>query len=245
MRTRYVVVAAFAVAALLAVVIGLNDNDVLRPDRRDTVAAHLASAPVDGRATAQLAVVSGAATVSVRAADLGGDLYRVSTPVTSDLVPAVLVSGDTVQVQLTDLGHPDGVAPGPSAVQVLVSEQVRWVVRLDGGAAETTVDLASGRLAGLDFGAGSARIEATLPRPQGTVTVRMSGGAGSFGLHLPGGVPARVRLGSGASSVTLDGVRRSGITGGTTWAGPGWERATDRYDIDNTAGVSTLTLDRA
>jgi hypothetical protein len=165
--------------------------------------------------------------------------------VTSGALPAVVVSGDRVQVQLVDAEHADGVVPGPSALEVLVSDQVTWAVRLDGGATETAVDLSRGRLAALEFGAGSARIEAALPRPDGTVMVRMSGGASTFALHLPDGVPARVGIGGGASSVTVDGVTRSGVSGGVTWDAPGWGSASDRYDIENTAGVSTLTLDRA
>lgn len=236
-----------AVAAVLVVALAdsLGNRDLLDPDLRGAPRPHLVAGPVDGRTSAQLAVVSGATTVSVRAADLGDDLYQVSTPPTADQVPAVVVTGDVVQVQLTDTGPADGIGAGPSAVQVLVSDAVRWTVRLDGGATETEVDLAGGQLAALEFGAGSARIEATLPEPDGTVSVRMSGGASAYSLHLPSGVPTRVRMGGGAGSVTVDGQQHSGITGGTTWAAPDWATATDRYDIDNTAGVSTLTLDRA
>jgi hypothetical protein len=240
MRTRYVVVGGVAAVLLLALVIGQNGNDFLRPGGSD-VAAHLASARSDGRTQARLAVTSGAAMLSVQAADLGADLYRVSTPVTSGAVPAVTVSGaGQVLVGLRDLG-----GGGPSVLQVLLSDQVRWSIDLDGGATETDVDLARGRLAELGFGAGSARIEATLPHPEGSVTVRMTGGASTYDLHLPAGVPARVRLGGGAGSVTVDGVTRSGVTGGDTSDTPGWSTAADRYDIENSAGVSAITLDRA
>ncbi|MFC7760502.1 hypothetical protein ACFQY4_22570 [Catellatospora bangladeshensis] len=44
--------------------------------------------------------------------------------------------------------------------------------------------------------------------------------------------------------MTVDGVRRSGIAGGTVFTPPGWADAADRYDVDATAGVSTLTVDR-
>jgi hypothetical protein len=243
MRTRYVVLIAAAAIFVVAVADSVANRDILH--RGNAPLAHLAAGPADGRTAAQLSVVSGATTLSVRAADLGDDLYRVSTPPTSGQVPAVVVTGDLVQVQLTDAGQPDGFSAGPSAVEVLISDDVRWAIRLDGGATETQVALAGGQLSALDFGAGSARIEATLPHPSGSVTVRMSGGASAYNLHLPDGVPARVRLGGGAGSVTVDGVQHSGIAGGTTWDGPGWGAAADRYDIDNTAGVSTLTLDRA
>jgi hypothetical protein len=243
MRTRHLALIAVAAILVIALVDSLANRNF--PSREDAPLAHLAAAPADGRSAAQLSVVSGATTLSVRSADIGGDLFRVSTPPTSGQVPAVVVNGDIVQVQLRDVATPDGSAPGPSALQVLLSDDVTWALRLDGGATETQVSLASGRLSSLDFGAGSARIEATLPRPHGAVPVRMSGGASAYNLHLPDGVPARVRMGGGAGSVTVDGVQHSGIAGGTTWAGPGFAAAGDKYDIDNTAGVSTLTLDRA
>jgi hypothetical protein len=97
----------------------------------------------------------------------------------------------------------------------------------------------------LDFGAGSARIDATLPAPVGTVPVTMSGGASSFQLHLPHGVPVQVRFAGGAGSAVVDGTSRSGIAGGTVLSALDWQGAANRYDIDNTAGVSALTLDRA
>ena len=53
-----------------------------------------------------------------------------------------------------------------------------------------------------------------------------------------------MRAGGGAGSVTIDGVAHNGLSSGTTFASDGWNTASDRYDIDNTAGVSTLTVDR-
>jgi hypothetical protein len=48
----------------------------------------------------------------------------------------------------------------------------------------------------------------------------------------------------GAGSVRIDGAVHTGIPGGTVYTAAGWDSATDRYLIDNTAGVSSLTLDR-
>lgn len=82
-----------------------------------------------------------------------------------------------------------------------------------------------------------------LPKPAGTVAVRMTGGASTFDVHLPTGVPARVLLTGGAGQATLDGDVHSGVAGGTTFATRGWDAATDRYTVDNVAGVSAFTLD--
>src|SRR5882724_892475 len=101
MRNRPVAIFVACLAAILLIgtVSSVQNDDVLGA-RRVGPLAHLASAPTDGRTHARLAVVSGATALTVRAADLGGDLFRASTPVTSGAVPAVVVSGDQVQVQL-------------------------------------------------------------------------------------------------------------------------------------------------
>ena len=69
----------------------------------------------------------------------------------------------------------------------------------------------------------------------------MAGGATEFTLHVPTGVATGVRVGGGAASADVDGVRRTGLAGGTVLS---TATATDRYDVDATAGVSTLVLDR-
>jgi hypothetical protein len=192
------------------------------------------------RDQAELDVVSGATTVTIATADLHNRLYLASTPADAGVAPTATQNGGTIAVSLTSTGR-----QGPAALRILLSSGVDWRIRLDGGATEESVDLSHARLAALDFGAGASHIDVSLPRPVGTVPVTMSGGASSFQLHLPDGVPARVRFAGGAGSATVDGTVRQGIAGGTTIDGADWTGATNRYDIDNTAGVSDLTLDRA
>lgn len=201
--------------------------------------AHVVSAARGDLDAAALTVVSGATTLTVRAADLGDDLYRISTPDHSGIAPDVVESGGRYQLHLQGTGE-----NGPAAVEVLLDQRVRWDLRFSGGANETLVDLGGGRVAGLDFTAGSARIEAILPRPEGPVTVRMAGGSSDFVVRAPDGVPVRVTAGGGAANVTVDGARRTGIAGGTVFAPADWDGAADRYDVDAVAGVSSLTVAR-
>ncbi|HEX3588810.1 MAG TPA: hypothetical protein VHV74_04190 [Pseudonocardiaceae bacterium] len=188
---------------------------------------------------AELDVVSGASIVSVSTTDLRGSLYRITTPKGAGVAPVATMDGDVVEVSLAFTGR-----HGASSVAVVLNSRVSWRIRLDGGASEESVDMMGGRLTGLAFGAGSTHIEAELPKPVGTIAVTMSGGAADFQLHLPGGVPARVLFDGGAGSAVVDGVSKSGVAGGTVLATPGWPAARNRYEIDNTAGVSQLTLDR-
>ncbi|GAA1641952.1 hypothetical protein [Catellatospora bangladeshensis] len=237
MSTRTILI-GLAATALLAGCAPWRDGreaDGGEPGHRE----HVAVAARGDRDAAALAVVGGATTVTVRAVDLGADLFRISTPPDSRLAPEVVESGGRFELHLAETG-----STGPAAVEVLLDQRVRWDLRLSGGSTETLVDLGAGRLSALDFAAGSSRIEAVLPEPDGAVTVRMGGGANTFLVRVPQAVPVRVSAGGGAATVTVDGVRRSGIAGGTVFTPPGWADAADRYDVDATAGVSTLTVDR-
>jgi hypothetical protein len=133
---------------------------------------------------------------------------------------------------------------GADTIEIRLHSRVRWTVRLAAGAHDITVDLSAGDLAGVEFAAGVSRARLALPRPDGTVAVRVLAGASEFDVTAPPDVPARVRLGSGAGSVTVDGATRTGLAQGTVLASPSWESASDRYDIDASAGVSRLTLVR-
>jgi len=50
-----------------------------------------------------------------------------------------------------------------------------------------------------------------------------------------------VRVGAGAGTTEVDGVRRTGLAAGTVLA---TATVTDRYDVDAAAGVFTLTQRR-
>lgn len=182
-------------------------------------------------------LASGATTVVLGSGDIGGALYRVTTPPGAGVLPTAALAGGQVVVQLRSSG-----TAGPSIVEVTLSSAIVWTVRLDGGATEATVDMRAGGLAVLDFGAGVSRIDATVPRPGGTAVVRMAGGASEFTLHAPAGVPTRVTLGGGCGTATIDGTAHTGVAGGTVYAPSGWDSAASRVDVDNTAGVSTFTL---
>jgi hypothetical protein len=184
-------------------------------------------------------LVNGADVVRVRVADLGADRFDVSTPDGAKVAPGVEVTGNEVVAGLHDTGE-----QGPAVVNVLLSSAVRWHVRLAGGAADEAVDLTGGPGGDVDFSAGTSRADVALPAGKGTQRVVLSGGAGQFTVRLAGDAPARVAANGGAGTVTVDGGTHSGVAGGSLWTPPGWASANDRYDIDATAGVSTLTVVR-
>jgi hypothetical protein len=229
-RPLYLGLAALAAILLVAIVIAVV---VAGTDRG---AHHIVSAPRDGRHSAVLDLVSGAGEVTVRTTDLGDRLYRISTPDGTGQVPRVDERNDTATVRL------DHVAGnGPASVEILLSSAVTWTVHLDAGATTLRMDLRDGPVAGVDVNRGVSTAELWLGRPKGTVPVRETGGAGTFTVHLPSGVPVRARLAGGAASATVDGATRSGLPGG---AELGSADPSGGYDIDAVGGVSALRVDR-
>lgn len=203
-------------------------------------ADRIVSAPLDGgpwEATFEL--LTGATAVTVRTADLPGLLYRVETPEGGAHTPYVTGERDSVQVHLL----PTGVN-GPSTVSVALSRAVTWHLRMVGGVTDEVLDLATGRVGGVELVGGAASIELSLPKPHGTVPVRMSGGANRWVVRPPADVPVRVSVDGGAGSVTVDGAARGGTAAGTVVTPDGWDAATDRYAVEAQAGVAALTVER-
>jgi hypothetical protein len=176
-------------------------------------------------------------------ARLPGTLLRVSTP---DNAPVRPVLSGSAPIVLSLVGSaPSGGAPaGPYAVSVVLSSSVVWSLDFAGGAQRIQADLRNGRVGGIAVTAGSDILQLSLPRPAGTLPFLLAGGVTQFQLSLPGGVPARVTVGGGASYVSVDGQDLTGVAGGTVLTPPGWAGAPSRFDIDATAGFSRLTVSR-
>jgi hypothetical protein len=177
--------------------------------------------------------------VRVSVGDLGTALFEVATPAESKVVPKVDVNGSTVVAGLRGTGR-----TGPALVTIVLSDDVRWAVRLAGGAGDQTVDLRGGPGGDVDFSAGTSRAEVSLPAADGTQRVVLGGGAGQLLVTLGGTAPVRLATRNGAGDITVDGQTRSGVPGGSVYTGPGWDTATDRFDIDATSGVSSVTVAR-
>jgi hypothetical protein len=212
-----ILLAVLIVAAIVAIATTVSHRGSAVDDQGRRV-NHVVTGPApDGRDTATVDLVSGATSVTVRAADLGDHLYRVTTPVEGN---------------------------GASAVVIELNRDVRWQLRFTAGASSESLDLRDVKLAGLEFVGGASSIDVTLGKPTGTLPIRQGGGVNRFAIHAPDGVPVRVTAGGGAGSITIDGAQHSGISAGTSFSSTGWDKATDRYDVINTVGVGSLLVDR-
>jgi hypothetical protein len=203
-------------------------------------AEHSVAASAAGRQKAQLEMTSGAETIVIRSSDIGDDLYRVSTPQNSSLVPKATVTGDTVQLTLATSGD-----TGAATAEVVLSDKVVWQLKLSGGGMKETVDFSTGKLSGLEFPSGASDIEVTLPKIDGSVTVKLAGGAGQVKVHAPQNIPVQVKVGgAGAGVVTVDGQTKNSVKAGTDITPTTWAKAKDRFSIDAAAGLAKLIVDR-
>jgi hypothetical protein len=220
-----------------------NQPGYLLPDAKSPIdrAPHVVTGRAGGiQDVATFELVNGADVVRVYVRDLGADLFRVSTPDDAKVAPSVNEDRSTVVAGLRDTG-----LAGPAVVNVELSDDVAWNVRLAGGATDETVDLTGGRGGNVDFSAGTSRATVALPAATGTQRVTLSGGASQFAVRLVGSAPVRVAANGGAGSVTVDGDTHTGVAGGSIWTPDDWAAANSRYDIDATASVSTMTVARS
>jgi hypothetical protein len=195
---------------------------------------------VDGVTEATFDLVDGAGSVRMRAAALGTDLYRVTTPTGSDVAPRIDRDGGTLKLYL-----PHGSKGAPDEVDIVLNAGIRWTLRLDGGAEHKTVDLTAATVEAVDLGGGARTIELALPAPKGRMPVRMAGGVDQFRVSLPGATPVRVRVQSGAGAVTLPGSTYRGIAPGRSFTANGWGSGARGVDVLAEAGMATLTVTAA
>jgi hypothetical protein len=198
---------------------------------------HSASLPLGGRSSATLRVSTGTPALTIKMARLGatGPLLRVSTPAASSppRLRAAGAGGSTVI---------DVSAQRAAAITVTLNAAVSWRLDLASGTTRTVADLRGGTVTGIVVSKGSDVIELTLPRPHGSVPVRLAAGASQLLVSLPAGVPARVTAAAGAGAISLEGHDHARVRNGTVLTTAAWASVSDRYDIDATAGAARIAV---
>jgi hypothetical protein len=233
-RHRRVFIGLLTAVVVTAVLVALAAVVLIS---RVAAARHTAVAPLGDTTAATVDIAGGVTSVTVRSADLGRDLYRISTPGDSRQVPSVSTS-DGASVTVRTSGD------GPGRLEVLLSSRVTWRVRVSGGATEARLDLRGAPVAGVALASGVSTAELWLPAPRGLVEVSETGGTNGLILHVAARVPVKVTVDGGAGTATLDGATHTGVSAGTTFAPDRWDTVTDRYDVRLVGGVSHVDLDR-
>ncbi|WP_247669764.1 hypothetical protein [Micromonospora sp. H61] len=234
---------------------GVADPDAAEGRRGGAGAAgeQLLTAPLAGRQKGTFVLADGLHSFELRVAELGDDLYRISTPAGSGVAGRPAVQGETVRLDLVESG-----TRGPRAVRVLLNERVAWRVHLVGGVSSQVLDLTRARLLGVELAGGSSRTEILLPpitaagpgnptgprsdQPATILTVRLTGGTSQLDVRVPGQTPVRVRAGAGAGSVVVRDDRWDGVAAGSVLGTPGWDRSAERLYLDLVAGANSVLV---
>jgi hypothetical protein len=201
---------------------------------------HSVSGQLSGRQEGHFEIVGGTESVTIHSSDLGETMYIASTLPGSTVAPKVVDHGDRIELRLAGTA-----VAGQATVHVYLNLKVRWRLKLAGGGLQQVLDFGTGRLSGVELLAGAGEVDLSLPAPEGTVPIRLSGSAGRVAIHTRTEQPAQVRVGANGSAgtVSIDGQVREGIAPGAAFTPTGWAGAPDRYDIEADAAVATLTVD--
>ncbi len=198
-----------------------------------------AAAPLEGRTKASFELVSAVTKVTVRSADLGDLLYRMTTAEDSGMVPKPVLERDGVQLNLA----PETEAvPGTGEVEVTLSSKVTWKLLFSGGADEQQLDLEKGKIGAIDFQGGARRTSIRLPEAAGTVPVKVLGAVDELAMTSPTGNPVRVKVKGGAQTVAAGARTLTDIEPGSTITPRDWA-TDDRYDVSAESRVTLLTVD--
>jgi hypothetical protein len=198
------------------------------------------SAPLGGRKAASFELLAGVSTVHVSMKDLGGDLYRISTPADAGIKPSPVVTADDVQLQVDR----DGSGTG-GEIQVVLSTAVRWQLRFSGYADQQQIDLSGGQVSSVEMVAGMHKADLQLPKPSGTVPVKITGAVDQLALRSPADNPVRVKVGGGAGSVVAGTRKLQDLSPGSTLTPKDWKQHTDRYDVTAASAIGSLNVEVA
>ena len=126
--------------------------------------------------------------------------------------------------------------------EISLNTTVPWTLDLRGGVHGLHADLRSSILEGVAIRGGIAGAELWLPSPRGTLPVELAGGVNSVSIHRPRGIPVRLSIRGGISSLSFDAEEFGSIGRGMHRETPGWSEATDRVEVSVTGGVNHLEI---
>jgi DNA-binding MarR family transcriptional regulator len=195
------------------------------------------SAPLGDLKSGRLVVSSGISHLTLRTDDEMGELYqaRFEGP-----VPDVKTKDGVVTIRYPRrLWIPGGEK---RAAEVILSVAIPWQIVIQGGASETTAELGSLKLAGLEIKGGARLTSLELPTPSGVIPILISGGASEVTVRRPAGVAARVHLKGWASQFIFDDQTFSAVGNDVRMQSPGFEPNAPYYDIEVASSASMVTI---
>lgn len=196
------------------------------------------SSPLGAVESGRLVFANGAYRLALRADSGINDLYRARF---EGPAPKVKVEHGTVTFRYPKrfLG-PLGWRSHPG--EVTLNAAVPWEVEVRGGAARIKADLEGLALDSLALKGGISDLELNLGEPSGVVPVRLSGGASKVSIRRPSGVEARLSVKGSVGKLTFDEQSFDAVAGKIRLQSPGFDAASNRYEIEVSGGASEITL---
>ena len=195
------------------------------------------AAPLGSITGGRLEFVRGASNVTIHTDHATADLYHARS---EGPEPTVRAEGGVVTITYPRTFHPFDWRK--RTMEVTLNGSILWEIRIRGGASRLDADLSGLRLGAFEVAGGASRVELRLPKPSGTVRLRIGGGASNVIICRPEDVAARVRVGGGATKLSLDEQHLGAIGGETRLESPEYATAVDRYEIEVTGGANNLTV---
>jgi DNA-binding MarR family transcriptional regulator len=221
---------------LLAGAAELARDPAARDDADAGGAAGADRAPLGGVEQGRLRFGSGAARLALRGARIK-DLYRAH------------FDGKRPQVTLGTNGEVEVQYKGFSwfgardvAAQLTLTTAVPWSIEIRRGVSHLTADLRELQIASIAITGGASESELSLPRPHGTSTLRLSGGASRLVIRRPRGTAAQISVRGGASNLVFDAQQLGAVGGSARLSTPAWDAAPDRWSFELTGGASDLSV---
>ena len=228
----------------------LAETTRMRAPSEEVDAGGSYAAPLGGFTSGRLIFLSGAPRISVRGDASLKELYRATF---AGPVPRMRVRGGVVTVAYPRLGwfdwrtqiagqHIDASAHWRKDTgEIALNGSIPWAIELRGGVSSWNADLRTLRLESFELRGGASKIELLLPRPQGVVPIRVSGGMSRISIQRPLGVAAGLTFRGGLGEVLVDGEPYKG-KGQLSLQTPGADQAADRYEIEVSGGASKISI---
>ena len=191
--------------------------------------------PLGGVQAAAVRVSFGAGTIATRLAAPGN---LVDGEFRGGVAQRVEGPGRVVLSQDTTHGLP--WLDRESAWVLGLTGEVPLDLRLDIGAARSTLDLTDLQVRRLELHTGASETRVRLPRAAGSTEVRTESGAASLTLEVPAGVAARIRSRMAIGTSQIDEARFPRV--GDLYQSADYATATNRVDIDAQGGVGSLRV---
>ena len=205
------------------------------------------SVPLEGAREGTLNVKFGAGQLKLGAlgADTGNVLEGSSGRVVGRTAASAVVTRQGTRVDVTVQGQEGGgvMVPGTNVAEsltLMLNRDVVWDVRVQGGAAESELDLRDLKVRDLSVDLGASAVEVRLPEAAGQTTARFKTGMASVEIEVPSKVAARIASRGRLSSFKVD--ERRFPKQGNYYISPGWETAQNRVDLDIDAGLASVTV---